>query len=84
MNADMTGWETQPGMVQKLVETGVRCQAATSESKNQYRVPENLFLNTYCFNTLLASAAAISASASFCSRNFCATELAAAFLTATT
>src|SRR4029077_19532113 len=24
---DMTGWETQPGMVQKLVETRVRCQA---------------------------------------------------------
>jgi hypothetical protein len=23
----MTGWATQPGMVQKLVETRVRCQA---------------------------------------------------------
>ena len=23
---DATGWETQPGMVQKLLETGVRCQ----------------------------------------------------------
>jgi len=27
MNSKATGWETQPRMVQKLVETGVRCQA---------------------------------------------------------
>jgi hypothetical protein len=32
---DATGWETQPGMVQKLVEIGVRCQALLGGARNR-------------------------------------------------
>ena len=40
---DATGWETQPGMVQKLVETEVRCQVTVGVKIRSVMCSRNFF-----------------------------------------